>query len=82
MSRVLLVNPPFYRLLGSHYNASSLGIAYIESTLNQNGHDVWLYNADYLHNNVYNKLKGLFEGFVDYTRYFKDSNLEIWEENS
>ena len=26
--RVLLVNPPFYRLLGSHYNANSLGIVY------------------------------------------------------
>ena len=29
MAKVLLVNPPFYRLLGSHYNANSLGIAYI-----------------------------------------------------
>ena len=47
-SRVLLVNPPFYRLLGSHYNANSLGIAYIASYLNQNGHDAWLYNADYV----------------------------------
>ena len=80
MSRVLLVNPPFYRLLGSHYNANSLGIAYIASTLNQNGHDAWLYNADFLNNDQYNKLKGLFEGFVDYTHYFKDPNLEIWEE--
>ena len=47
MARVLLVNPPFYRLLGSHYNANSLGIAYIASYLNKRGHDAWLYNADY-----------------------------------
>ena len=40
-SRILLVNPPFYRLLGSHYNANSLGIAYIASYLNKNGHDAW-----------------------------------------
>ena len=48
MARVLLVNPPFYRLLGSKYNANSLGIAYIASYLNKRGHDAWLYNADYL----------------------------------
>ena len=34
MARVLLINPPFYRLLGSHYNANSLGIAYIAAVLN------------------------------------------------
>ena len=48
MSKVLLVNPPFYRLLGSHYNANSLGIAGIAAYLNQHGHDAWLYNADFL----------------------------------
>ena len=35
MAKVLLVNPPFYRLLGSKYNANSLGIAYIASYLNK-----------------------------------------------
>ena len=78
--RVLLVNPPFYRLLGSHYNANSLGIAYIASTLNNNGHDAWLYNADFVNETTYKKLKGLFEGFVDYTTYFKNEDHEIWHE--
>ena len=78
--RVLLVNPPFYRLLGSHYNANSLGIAYIASTLNNNGHDAWLYNADFVNETTYKKLKGLFEGFVDYTTYFKNEEHEIWHE--
>ena len=45
--RILLVNPPFYRLLGSHYNANSLGIAGIAAYLNQHGHDAWVYNADF-----------------------------------
>ena len=80
MARALLVNPPFYRLLGSHYNANSLGIAYIAAVLNSNGHDAWLYNADYLNRNSYIKLKGLFDGFVDYTQYFKDENHSIWQE--
>jgi anaerobic magnesium-protoporphyrin IX monomethyl ester cyclase len=80
MSRVLLVNPPFYRLLGSHYNANSLGIAYIASTLNQHGHDAWLYNADFQDRTEYANLKQIFGGFDDYTAYFKDHDHEIWEE--
>ena len=80
MARVLLINPPFYRLLGSHYNANSLGIAYIAAVLNSHGHDAWLYNADYLNGNSYIKLKSLFDGFVDYTQYFKDENHPIWQE--
>ena len=48
MSKVLLIAPPFYRLLGSHYNGLHLGIAYIAAVLQQHGHDAMVYNADYL----------------------------------
>lgn len=80
MAKVLLVNPPFYRLLGSHYNANSLGIAGIASVLNEHGHDAWLYNADFLNKEVYANLNQLFAGFVDYTQYFKDEENPIWNE--
>jgi anaerobic magnesium-protoporphyrin IX monomethyl ester cyclase len=80
MARILLVNPPFYRLLGSHYNANSLGIAYVAAALNQNGHDAWLYNADFVNRAVYAKLGGLFQGFSDYTEFFKNESHAIWEE--
>ena len=80
MARVLLVNPPFYRFLGSHYNANSLGIAYIAATFNQHGHDAWLYNADFLNRETYHRLKGLFEGFDDYKKFFKNTDHDIWEE--
>lgn len=81
MTRVLLVNPPFYRLLGSHYNANSLGIAYIASSLNQHGHEAYLYNADFMDRKEYENLKGLFEGFHDYTQYFKHPDkYPIWDE--
>ena len=56
MAKVLLVNPPFYRLLGSHYNANSLGIAYIAAYLNKNSHDTWVYNADYVNKIDYAEL--------------------------
>ena len=80
MAKVLLVNPPFYRLLGSHYNANSLGIAYIASYLNKRGHDAWLYNADYKSEHSYIKLKGIFSNFTNYKDYFKDTENEIWHE--
>ena len=77
MSRVLLVNPPFYRFLGSHYNANSLGIAYVASTLNQNGHDAWLYNADYLAEDDYKILKYYSKDLLITLVIFKNPNLEI-----
>lgn len=80
MAKVLLINVPFYRLLGSRYNANSLGIAYIASVLNQNGHDAWLYNADYQNERTFANLKSIFAGLNDYKKYFEDENHPIWEE--
>ena len=67
--KILLVNTPFYRLLGSHYNANSLGIAYIASYLNEHGHDSWVYNGDFVNEDKYKllgikdkgKARGIFE---------------------
>ena len=79
MSRVLLVNPPFYRFLGSHYNANSLGIAYIASHLNANGHDAWLYNADFVNKDSYNNLEGIFAQFSDLTAQGHQLDKKPWE---
>ena len=80
MSRVLLVNPPFYRFLGSHYNASSLGIAYIASHLNANGHDAWLYNADFVNRQSYANLDEMFSQYSNYKEYFNNEDAAIWNE--
>ncbi|MBI2449301.1 B12-binding domain-containing radical SAM protein [Candidatus Pacearchaeota archaeon] len=78
--RFLGVNLPFYRLLGSHYNGNNLGISYVVAVLNQNGHDAWIYNADFMDRKEYENLKGLFNKFQDYTEYFKKEDHKIWEE--
>lgn len=78
MKRVLLVNPPFYRVLGSHYNAFSLGIAYIAAYLNRNGHDAWLYNADGEKTDYYKKAAKIHEEFMTHAEIFKDHDHEIW----
>lgn len=80
MSRILLVNPPFYRFLGSHYNANSLGIAYIASHLNANGHDAWVYNADFVNRQSYADLEGLFSQYSNYKEYFNNEDADIWNE--
>jgi len=82
MSKVLLVNPPFYRFLGSHYNANSLGIAYISAYLNKHGHDAWLYNADFLGHNEFTKYDVIHrkKGFKTYKEYFANTDSYLWEE--
>ena len=80
MAKILLVNPPFYRLLGSHYNANSLGIAYIASYLNKKGHDAWLYNADFVSDKNYKNLQKLFQNFSSYKQYFKEPDNALWNE--
>ena len=80
MARVLLVNPPFYRLLGSQFNANSLGIAYIASVLNHAGHDCWLMNADFVSSNGHPDLGGIFNEFDDYRAYFRNGDAPLWTE--
>jgi len=66
-----MINPPFYRLLGSRYNAAQLGIGYITSTLRHNGHEAWTFNADYVSEKSYQNLQGIFDGYHDYKKYFE-----------
>jgi len=81
VSRILLVNPPFYRFLGSHYNGNNLGIAYIASVLNQNNHTAYVYNADFMDIYEYKRLKDIFETFNDYKKYFDNPNeYPIWDD--
>lgn len=77
--KILLVNPPFYRILGSHYNGMSLGISYIASYLNANGHDAWVYNADYINQDQYKTLYQCYKDFPSYIDIFKDENHSIWK---
>lgn len=80
MKRVLLIAPPFYRLLGSHYNGLNLGIAYIASTLKQHGHYAMVYNADYQDSLTYANQRQLFENFPSYSAILNDLSHPIWNE--
>jgi len=61
--KILLIAPPFYRLMGSHYNGLHLGICYIAAVLKQHGHEVKVYNADYSDTTEYSNQRQLFENY-------------------
>ena len=64
--KIVLLNPPFYRFLGSHNNDSRLGLGYLSAILTRAGYDVQQYNADYLSSKDYASQKGLFEHSMDF----------------
>jgi pyruvate-formate lyase-activating enzyme len=74
VSKTLLVNPPFYRLLGSRYNANSLGLAYVAKKIG-----AYIYNADFL-DKPCSDLGNIFENETNYLNYFQDVDHDIWKE--
>ncbi|MFC1906259.1 B12-binding domain-containing radical SAM protein [Chloroflexota bacterium] len=78
MKRILLIAPPFYRLLGSHYNGLHLGIAYIAAVLKENGHYVKIYNADYYNDIEYLNQRQLFKNSPSYKTILDDLTDPIW----
>jgi radical SAM superfamily enzyme YgiQ (UPF0313 family) len=76
--RVLLISPPFYRLMGSHFNSIPLGISYIAAVLNKNGHHAVIYNADYEHRREYANQRQIFDGYDTYKKILYDFNHPIW----
>ena len=47
IQKVLLVVPPFYRLMGGRNKWIHLGLSYVGSVLNKYGYEVKIYNADH-----------------------------------
>ena len=78
--RILLVNPPFYRLMNSHFNGLSLGLSYIAAVLSKNGYDVKIYNADYKSSENYAGQREIFEGYDNYKKILSNLNYSLWLE--
>jgi radical SAM superfamily enzyme YgiQ (UPF0313 family) len=78
--KVLLITPPFYRLLGGHNNWVSLGVSYIGAVLVNNGFEVKIYNADHVDNAKELNLREVFEGSKIAKSILNDDNHPIWEE--
>jgi len=78
--KVLLINPPFYRLMKSHFNGLSLGLGYIAAVLSKNGHEVKIYNADYESSENYADQREIFESYDNYKKILSNLNHPLWLE--
>lgn len=78
--KILLINPPFYRLMNSHFNGLSLGLGYIASVLSKNGHNARIYNADYESSEKYADQRGIFKGYDQYKKILSDPGHPLWLE--
>ena len=78
--RVLLINPPFYRLMNSHFNGLSLGLGYIAAVLSKNGHKVKIYNADYKSSENYADQRKIFESYDNYKKILFSLSHPLWLE--
>jgi len=78
--RILLVKPPFYRLMKSHFNGLDLGLAYIAAVLNKNGFEVRIYNTDYVADGKLASLEELFDNYKVYKEAINDEKNAIWQE--
>ena len=66
--------------MGSHYNGLSLGLCYIASVLKENGHEVKIYNADYLDSNTYSDQQQLIKAYDKYKEILNHMDHPIWNE--
>lgn len=80
MAKILLISPPFYRLMGSHYNGIHLGLSYIAAILQKHDHEVRIYNADFLDDRSYLNQKEIIENFDLYRTILDDLNHPIFVE--
>lgn len=75
-----MVAPPFYRLMGSHFNGIQLGVSYIASYLLAHGHEVKIYDADFLDDAAYLDQRGIFENYPTYKATLDNLGHPLWEE--
>lgn len=78
--RILLINPPFYKLMGSHFNGMSLGLCYIASVLKDHGFYVRIYNADNLDTDKYLSQSEILKNCDNYKYILNNINHPIWQE--
>lgn len=78
--KILLIIPPFYRLLGGHNNWINLGSSYIASMLDACGFEVKLYNTDQVNDAKDLNLREVFEGYKMYRKIMSDDRHLLWME--
>ena len=78
--RVLLIDPPFYRLIGFYNRYFPLGLVSIGTVLRNVGHEVAVYDADYNEDPQAMDYGRLPDYYPTYLASFRDSDHSVWRE--
>jgi len=79
MTRIILVDPPWHRLFGSHYNGLPLGICYISSYLNSKGIECKVFNGDFKNSNRYQSQYDRLNSYKQYINSLSNLDKKIWK---
>ncbi len=78
--RILLVDPPYYRFFGGAYQEVCVGICSLATVLDEAGHEVAVYHADFSPNTQFPSNLQMFQARKQYLAGISDSAHPIWEE--
>jgi anaerobic magnesium-protoporphyrin IX monomethyl ester cyclase len=78
--RVLLISPPFYRVIGFYNRYFPFGITSLGTLLRDLGHTVLVYDADVTEHPINIDYARLPEKYPDYLRSFHQAEHPIWRE--
>lgn len=78
--KVLLIDPPYDRLVGFRSEWFPLGLTYIASYLQLSGHEVGIYNAEHGCDTKYKSIVSYAEDFSKYKSAINSDQHPVWQE--
>jgi anaerobic magnesium-protoporphyrin IX monomethyl ester cyclase len=78
--KILLIDPPFYRILGFYNRYFPVGITTVGTALKFKGYDVIIYDADFCDNPINIDLRKLPTFYSKYLNSFRNKNDIVWKE--
>lgn len=82
--KILLVKPPWYRLLGKTFSWYPIGLCYLAAVLEKFGFQVSVYNADYnyqrLGKDIFRGVYRMSQEYHNYLRTLNNANGPLWQE--
>jgi radical SAM superfamily enzyme YgiQ (UPF0313 family) len=79
--KVLLIDPPFERLIGMRYDWYSLGLGFLSAVTKQRGHEVLIYEGEHDANISYREhTLYIRDNYKRYIESLEDDNMPIWNE--
>ena len=78
--RILLIDPPYERLVKFRYEWFPLGLSYIAACLRARGHEVTVYGAEHGTDTRYESIVTYSENFSRYKKAIESAQYPIWDE--